>query len=155
MPGGDFMNTASLKHLLDACFTAKRIVETLPQLPDGMKPRHIHVLDAIWEICNQQGMCRVSDVNVRLNITMPSVTKLIQELENRGLVRKETDPSDKRVALLSLTDAGTACVKRHVWDFHSQWTKGLQDVSDEQVQEVINTIEKLRHTMPGIEKGSN
>ena len=73
------MNRESLKHLLDACFTAKRIVETLPELPSGMKPRHIHVLDAVWEIQNEQGICRVSDVNTRLGITMPSVTKLVQE----------------------------------------------------------------------------
>ena len=76
------MNTTSLKQLLDTCFTAKRIVETLPELPKGIKPRHIHVLDAIQDIQKQQGMCRVSDVSTKLNITMPSITKLVQELES-------------------------------------------------------------------------
>ena len=75
------MDTTSLKQLLDACFTAKHIVETLPQLPKGMKPRHIHVLDSVSRVCTEQGECRVSDVSTRLNITMPSITKLVQELE--------------------------------------------------------------------------
>ena len=149
------MDRNSLKHLIDSCFTAKRIVETLPQLPNGMKPRHIHVLDAIQEILSVQEMCRVSDVSTRLNITMPSVTKLIQELEQLGLVTKQPDPNDKRAALLCLTEDGIKCVTKHVLDFHTEWAKALSDVSDEQAQEVIAVIEKLWLTMPGIQGGKN
>ncbi len=146
------MNQKTLKKLLDTCFTAKHIVETLPELPNGMKPRHIHVLDAIEEIYNQQSICRVSDVSAKLNITMPSVTKLINELENYGLLEKITDRSDKRVTLLSLTDAGTACVQHHVHELHSAWANALDDISDKQAEEAINIIEKLWHTMPGIKE---
>ena len=146
------MNRKSLKHLIDACFTAKRIVETLPELPTGMKPRHIHVLDAVWEIQNEQGVCRVSDVNSRLGITMPSVTKLVQELEQLKLLQKQPDPADKRATLLTLTEEGIACVKRQVLDFHTVWADALADVSDEQAQEATNVIEKLLLTMPGMEE---
>lgn len=148
------MNTSELKNLLDACFTAKRIVETLPELPSGMKPRHIHVLDAIYETKQRQEACRVSDVCRRLNITMPSITKLIQELENRGLVEKYNHPEDKRVILLNLTEEGMACVKRHVLDFHSRWAEKLQDIDGRQVTEAVALIEKLKATMPGIEEDS-
>lgn len=143
------MNTTSLKRLLDTCFLAKHIVETLPELPKGMKPRHIHVMDAIEETLRLNGMCRVSDVNSKLNITMPSVTKLIQELEAAGMVRKQTDAKDKRVTLLYLTDDGMACVQRHVRKLHGAWADALHDVSDEQAEEVIRIMEELWNTMPG------
>lgn len=143
------MDTMHLKHLLDVCFTAKNIVETLPQLPKGMKPRHIHVLDTISQICQVQKECRVSDVSARLNITMPSITKLIQELETLGLLKKYGDQVDKRVILLKLTDKGEAHVKKYVWDFHQEWTKNLKYISDEQAQEAIWVIEQLQNTMPG------
>ncbi|MCI5509139.1 MAG: winged helix DNA-binding protein [Eubacterium sp.] len=146
------MDRTNLKHLLDACFTAKRIVETLPKLPNGMKPRHIHVLDVIQEVSSQQGTCRVSDVSTRLNITMPSVTKLIQELERYELVKKYPDPGDKRVTFLALTESGIACFNEHVLNFHTAWSEALEDVSNEQAQEVIAVIEKLRLTMPGLEE---
>lgn len=142
------MNTTSLKHLLDACFLARRIVETLPELPENMKPRHIHVLDAISEISGQQGMCRVSDVSTRLGITMPSVTRLIQELERMELLEKYPDEEDKRSSLLCLTDAGRECVRRHVVEFHSEWAKELEDVTDEQAEEVVGIMEELWRTMP-------
>ncbi len=50
------MDTTSLKQLLDTCFTAKYIVETLPQLPKGMKPRHIHVLDSVSQVCIERSL---------------------------------------------------------------------------------------------------
>lgn len=149
------MNTTSLKKLLDTCFIAKRIVETLPELPKGMKPRHIHVLDAIQEIQQMQGMCRVSDVSNKLDITMPSVTKLIQELEVLGMVQKQMAQDDKRVSLLLLTENGQACLKRHVTEFHSAWVEKLNDISDERVEEVIYVIEQLRQTMPGGKEGKH
>lgn len=142
------MNTTSLKHLLDACFLAKRIVETLPELPKNMKPRHIHVLDAVGELCEQQGMCRVSDVSGRLGITMPSVTKLIQELERMELLEKYPDEQDKRITLLCLTAAGRECVRRHVVEFHSEWAEELDNITDEQAEQVISVMEQLWRTMP-------
>lgn len=149
------MNTTSLKRLLDACFVAKHVVETLPELPKGMKPRHIHVLDAVDEIQRQQGYCRVSDVSTRLNITMPSITKLIQELEKRELLFKQMAKEDKRVMLLNLTEEGRECVRLHVLEFHSAWTEQLGDISDEEVMEAIGIIRRLHDTMPGREGGKH
>lgn len=149
------MNTTSLKRLLDTCFLAKHIVETMPELPKDMKPRHIHVMDAIQEIEKMQGECRVSDVSGQLNITTPSVTKLIQELEKLGMVVKRSDDRDKRVSLLRLTDEGMQCVNKHVLKFHAEWAKELADVTDEQVQEAIEIIEKLQRAMPGLERGAD
>lgn len=142
------MNQTALKQLLDSCFIAKRIVETLPELPKGMKPRHIHVLDAIDEIRINHAACRVSDVSIKLNITMPSITKLIKELEALGMLEKYADEEDRRVTLLCLTDKGQACVKRHVHDLHSKWAEAMGDVSDEQVIEVISIIEQFWQRMP-------
>ncbi len=143
------MNTSSLKHLLDACFTAKHIIETMPELPKGMKPRHIHVLEQINQVCREQEECRVSDVSARMNITMPSITKLIQELEGMGMLVKSGDIGDKRVSLLKLTEKGRVHVKRYVEDFHRDWVKNLEDITDGQVQEAIQVIERLQDAMPG------
>lgn len=142
------MDTKNLKSLLDACFTAKHVIETLPELPKGMKPRHIHVLDRIGIVCEEQGECRVSDVSQGLNITMPSITRLVQELETMHLIEKYPAGEDKRVALLKLTEEGEACVQRYVYDFHSRWAQNLSDISNEEVQNAIRLIERLNQTMP-------
>lgn len=146
------MNAQSLKQLLDTCFVARRLVETLPELPKRMKPRHIHVMDVIYGRQNAGKPCRVSDVSETLHITMPSVTKLIQELTALGMVEKYADADDKRVALLRLTDEGFACVERYVTEFHGEWADRLSDITDEEVKATIEIITRLWQTMPGREK---
>ncbi len=142
------MDREHLKNLLDACFTAKHVIETLPELPKGMKPRHIHVLEQVNIICKDHGECRVSDVSEGLNITMPSITKLVQELETMRLIEKYPDSEDKRVTLLKLTQQGEACVKKYVVDFQNKWSENLSIVSNDEVQKTIQLIEKLAQTMP-------
>lgn len=142
------MQADSLKRVLDICFLAKRIVETLPELPQHMKPRHIHVLDAVESVRRQQGVCRVSDVSEKLRITAPSVTRLIQELEKLGLLEKQTDREDGRFTLLELTETGTECVKRYVMDFQEEWAGKLGNVTDKQAEEMICIVEELWRTMP-------
>ena len=39
-----------IKEFLDACHKAKRIAEMMPELPEGMTPRHVHVIDAIYQL---------------------------------------------------------------------------------------------------------
>lgn len=145
------MDRTHLKKLLDACYVAKRITETLPMLPPHMKPRHIHVLDAVYELQEpdgQEGGCRVSDVSGRLGITTPSVTKLVGELEQLGLLEKYSDAADGRVTLLRLTEEGNACVRKHVLEFHRKWSERLEHISNEQVDEVDRIVRELRATMP-------
>lgn len=142
------MDRDNLKSLLDACFTAKHVIETLPELPKGMKPRHIHVLERVGIVCKEHGVCRVSDVSEGLNITMPSITKLVQELDAMYQLEKYPDPADKRVALLRLTKEGELCVQKYVIDFQSKWAGNLSSIPNDEVQKAIRLIELLEQTMP-------
>lgn len=143
------MDTQHLKQLLETCFTAKRVIETLPALPEGMKPRHIHVLEAVMDETDRKGLCRVSDVSARMNITMPSISRLIRELEAKEMLRKQTDARDHRVVYVMLTESGNACLQKYVTDFHRKWAANLQDTSNEQAEITMKTIEQLFLTMPG------
>ena len=44
-----------VRDLIDVCWMAKRITEALPELPKNMKPRHVHVIDAIWNLNHRAG----------------------------------------------------------------------------------------------------
>ena len=142
------MNSKMIKRLLDACFVAKRITETMEELPKGMKPRHFHVIDAIYEQKILFGKARVSDVSKRLNVTTPSVTKLINDLEAMGVVEKYVTEDDKRVTLLRLTEKGDAYERHYVTEYHTEWARQLTDVTDTQAQNAIIVIQKLQRAMP-------
>lgn len=142
------MTSKSLKALLNACFTAKRITESMADLPEGMKPRHIHVIDAIHELSQRGADVRVSDVSHRLNITMPSVTKLIQELEQKGMLCKRGNGGDKRAILLHLTPKGLELESRYVIEYHAAWAARLSEFNEQQAQDTIALIHALHETMP-------
>lgn len=142
------MNTEKIKELLNSCFTAKKITETMEELPKGFKPRHIHVIDSIYTIGERKEDVRISDVSKELHITTPSVTKLINELEAMEAVEKYTWSEDKRVTLVRLTKLGQCYQKHYVLEYHEAWAKGLSDITDEEVDLVVSVIKKLQQAMP-------
>jgi DNA-binding MarR family transcriptional regulator len=59
---------------------------------------------------NRRGPQRITTLAVAEGVSQPSMTQLVQRLEQRGLVRRESDPADGRVALVQLTEAGHAAL---------------------------------------------
>jgi len=51
---------------------------------------------------------RMTEIADRLGIVPRSLTTVVDALEEAGLVRRETDPSNRRAILLHLTDRGAA-----------------------------------------------
>lgn len=143
------MDNRHLKLLLDSCFTARHIIETLPEIPKGMKPRHIHVLEAVRTVSYEKDICRVSDISCELNVTTPSISKLICELEEMGMLEKFPDQNDKRAICIALTTEGKTCVKKYVTDFHTKWAANLKDITNKQAEQTARIIECLMQSMPG------
>ena len=94
-----------VRSLLDVCWKAKTITELMPALPKGMKPRYVHVIDAVWHINEPNGQdtgtARVGDVSAFLGVTTPSITKLVGEMADLGLVVKHADAADRRAVTLT------------------------------------------------------
>ncbi|WP_223849829.1 MarR family winged helix-turn-helix transcriptional regulator [Bifidobacterium vespertilionis] len=140
-----------VRRLLDACWKAKTITELMPELPAGFKPRYVHVIDAIWHINQRgsggqmQGSARVGDVSAFLGITTPSVTKLVGEMTERGLVTKHADADDRRAVTLTLTEQGLEIRRTYVEEYHAHLAELLGGLTAEQCEAVVDTIgETLR-----------
>ncbi len=59
---------------------------------------------------DRRGPQRITTMAAAEGVSQPSMTQLMQRLEQRGLVARTSDPSDGRVALVSLTDPGKAAL---------------------------------------------
>src|ERR1700733_10246448 len=55
---------------------------------------------------DRTGPRRVTDLAVIEGVTQPSMTALVTALERGGLVARHSDPADRRVTLVALTDEG-------------------------------------------------
>jgi DNA-binding MarR family transcriptional regulator len=68
---------------------------------------HLHVLIAL-EAEGPLSMSRLADL---LDVSLPSATGIVGRMEERGLVRREHDASDRRVVLAVPTAAGREVVQ--------------------------------------------
>lgn len=130
-----------LKRFIDACGAARRIVETMPELPKGIKPRHIHVIDAVVLTGEKKEKVQVSDISRHLNVTMPSVTRLVSELEERGVLEKYADAEDGRNVLLKLTPLGESYYRRYVREYYQKLGIRFENISPEDLRTTIRTIQ--------------
>ncbi len=70
-------------------------------------PRDISLTSlATMSTLDRTGTKRITELAAIEGVTQPSMTTLIASLERQGLVERSGDPGDKRVSLVSLTDAG-------------------------------------------------
>jgi DNA-binding MarR family transcriptional regulator len=60
----------------------------------------------------RRGSITLGQLAASERVTPPSVTRMVATLESLGLLRRETDPGDRRVARVSLTAAGLRVVQR-------------------------------------------
>lgn len=59
---------------------------------------------------DRQGPQRITALATAEGVSQPSMTQLVQRLEQRGFVARGSDPADGRVALVSVTDQGRAAL---------------------------------------------
>lgn len=70
----------------------------------------VGVSSVTWRVAaaiDQHGELSISAIAALENVTRPTTTTVVQRLEELGLVRRRTDPSDSRSSLVSLTELGS------------------------------------------------
>ncbi|WP_159498446.1 MarR family winged helix-turn-helix transcriptional regulator [Microbacterium sp. 18062] len=61
-------------------------------------------------ILQNEGPQRIGELARASRTTQPGVTRLVGQLDEAGLVRRDGDPEDSRVTLVTITDAGAAAI---------------------------------------------
>lgn len=76
-------------------------------------------------------------------VTPPSVTRIVAALEGEGLVRREADPADRRVARLTITEAGAALLQRSRSRKTAFLAERLTDLGEADLQSVRDALPVL------------
>ena len=97
-----------------------------------------------WALQALEGPCHMSVLAERLGFDKSYVTGLADTLEEQGLVERNTDPTDRRAKLLSLTDTGRAMQDRVKADALANLPIGAS-LSDE---ELASLTEMLSRALP-------
>jgi len=68
--------------------------------------------DVLLELRAARGPLRMQALGERVVLSRTRVSRLVQELEARGLVTRSPDPHDGRSTLATITDAGVAALRK-------------------------------------------
>ena len=71
-----------------------------------------HGLLSALATVNGEGPLRLAELAAIEQVSAPSTTRLVAELETQGLVARQSDPLDGRAILISITDHGKETVLR-------------------------------------------
>lgn len=141
------MTSEKVKRMMDACYLAKRVREMLPELPDGIAPSYIHYLDIIEQLEHKEIRVKISDISDVLGIPRPGVTRTVKEMEKKGLLRKFTSEEDARMVYISITDEGKKLSDIYNTRYFGKLAECLEDISEEEADNMIHTIEKFYEVM--------
>lgn len=143
------MQRDKIKKVMDACYLAKRVRDLLPKLPNGVTSTRIHYLDTIRKLELKTANVKVSDISDELGLPRPGVTKITKDMEKLGLVEKKAAKTDGRVVFIKITVSGKDLVDKYVDQYFGELSAEFDDISDEDADNMIETIEKLYEVMKG------
>ena len=143
------MQRDKIKKVMDACYLAKRVRDLLPKLPNGVTSTRIHYLDTIRKLELKTANVKVSDISDELGLPRPGVTKITKDMEKLGLVEKKAAKTDGIVVFIKITVSGKDLVDKYVDQYFGELSAELDDISDEDADNMIETIEKLYEVMKG------
>ena len=141
------MTNEKVKRMLDACYQAKRIREMLPPLPQGIMPSYIQYMDLIQSMERQGIPVKISDISEQMNLPRPGVTRTVKEMEEKGLLHKIASENDGRVTYITVTEEGKKLSKKYDEEYFTGLSSALSDISEEEADCMIQTIEKFYERM--------
>ena len=141
------MNEEKIKRMLDACYLAKRTRELLPELPEGVTPAYIQYMDVIHKLQEKKERVKVSDISDTLKLPRPGVTRTVKEMEKKGYLSKTISKEDARITYITLTEKGEQLSEKYDKNYYSRLVEYMEDISDEEADCMIHTIDKFYRVM--------
>lgn len=141
------MNSQKTKEMLDSCYIAKRILDLLPELPEGVLPSYIRYLETIIDLKERNGRVKVSEISEALNLPRPGVTRTIRSMVEKGYLIKRSSKEDGRVTYIEVSEKGQALFEKFNKEYFEDLSQNLSHISIEDADCMIETIEKFYQVM--------
>ncbi|MBV1779752.1 MarR family transcriptional regulator [Paeniglutamicibacter sp. ABSL32-1] len=134
-------STAAWEALFRAQVTVMREIQKLPEFKE-LSTREYDVLFNLSRC--PAGSSRLSDLNQHLLISQPSLSRMADRLEAKGLLSRLPDPTDQRAVLITLTEEGArlqkAMGREHVKGIHELIGTALSAEEFATLQELANKL---------------
>lgn len=131
---------AELERLLRGVCHAMADATRRHTLALGVSPAAIRCL----AVCAERGDLTVSEVGERSGVTAGTVSRVVDGLESRGLVRRHRSPEDRRVITVQPTEAGRALLQEVVGYRREVLVHAMARISGEDLEACGRVLARLR-----------
>lgn len=114
---------------------------------------------AMWEVLEQRNMTPVqgsmlmlfepgarrsmNSLSKLMGCDASNITGLVDRLDSNELIERTTDPTDRRVKLIKLSDKGIECRQMVLDNLKKSQAADLHTLTDEEQEQLIKIIDKL------------
>lgn len=84
-----------------------------------------------------------SKLALQAGVTRATVTGVLDGLEKRGWVERQTHPEDRRSVLVVLTDSGMSFMREILPDHVRYITSMIQDIEEQDLAHLLTTLDSL------------
>ncbi len=68
----------------------------------------------VLRVLKEEGLQEPTHIAERACLLLPSLTRILQKLETKGLIRRHTHPGDKRRQIVEITDRGATIIEDNI-----------------------------------------
>jgi DNA-binding MarR family transcriptional regulator len=90
-----------------------------------------------------EGPRRITELALTEALAQPTVTQLVDKLENRGLVSRARSGEDARVVMVEVTPAGTEVFEEVRGEIRANMREALSELPDDELTELAHASETL------------
>lgn len=104
-----------------------------------INPEHFMILELLYS----KGQHPVQKISETLSIPSGSITYVVDKLEKKGFVERQSSPTDRRASNVVLTEKGNALFDEIFPQHVETISKNLSFVSNEEKEQLIELLKKI------------
>ena len=97
-------------------------------------------MSILWYLFNEENGFTMGELAKKLNISKQQMTKLVNGLEERGLVKRVYSSTNRRIVIITLCDKGRDIQNKAVDEYYQNFSMKLNKLSKVQQEEFYDSI---------------
>jgi DNA-binding MarR family transcriptional regulator len=118
----------------------------------GLDPRHIVLLRLV---AADEGKSQLS-LGKQMRLPPSRMVAFVDELEDQGMLERRSNPNDRRMRALYLTDKGREtldAVMKVSAEHEAEMTRGLEPSEVDRLKELLSRVADVQGLIPGVHPG--
>ena len=140
-PIDDILDTLSQMPKLHRGLQKNIFKKVLESLEEGISRHHLEIL----KLLHEEGTLHVAEIANLLLISKSQMTRLIDELINLGMVKRQSDTQDRRKRNILLTHKGAAIVEKFQENVQRNIKTWLSSLTYQELSELSNSLKQIQN----------